>query len=221
MSDGIGERELHARWIGRQGYDDAHRRQIEIRDRVVKGDAGPTLLLLEHDPVITLGRRGECGDLVAPLEILEQRGIGIRSAERGGRATFHGPGQLVGYLIAPVRRLAPDVPTYVWRLEEALIRTVAGFGIRAGRDDRNRGVWVGDAKLASIGIAVHRGVCWHGFALNLDPDLSAFALIRPCGLDIAPTSMARLVFPAPAIVDVAHVVAREIAHLVDLTLVAG
>ena len=212
---------LDATWLGRQGYDDAHARQIEIRDRVANGEAGPTLLLLEHDPVITFGRRGECDDLLASRGRLEERGIAVRSAERGGRATYHGPGQLVGYLIAPVRRLAPDLPTYVGLIEEALIHTVAEFEIRAGRDERNRGVWVGEAKLAAVGIAVHRGVCWHGFALNVDPDLAAFSLIRPCGLDLAPTSMARLVCPVPAIDDVATVAARQIARVLDLTLLAG
>ena len=210
--------ELHATWMGRLSYDDAHASQVAIRDRVVAGVAGPTLLLLEHEPVITLGRRRESGDLLTPIELLEQRGIEVRLAERGGRATYHGPGQLVGYLIGPVRRLAPDLPTYVWRLEEALIRTTFAFGIKAGRDARNRGLWVGDAKVASIGIAVHRGVCWHGFALNVDPDLTAFTLIRPCGLDVAVTSMAEHVNPIPGVKNVAAVVTKAIAEVMDLTL---
>lgn len=215
----VGATTLHldAAWLGRQSYDDAHARQLAIRDQVVAGTVGPTLLLLEHEPVITLGRRRGSDDLLATFDVLEARGIAVREAERGGRATYHGPGQLVGYLIAPVRRLAADIPAYVWLLEEALIRSQSAYGIEARRDRRNRGVWVGDAKLGAIGIAVHRGVCWHGFALNVDPDLAAFTLIRPCGLDITVTSMARHASPVPHVPNVAAVVVRAIADLTGLT----
>jgi lipoate-protein ligase B len=151
-----------------------------------------------------------------PFDELAQRGIALREVERGGKATYHGPGQLVGYLVAPVRQLAPDLPTYVWRIEEALLRVVTGYDVRASRDPRNHGLWVGDAKLAFIGIAVHRGVAWHGFALNVEPDLSAFDLIRPCGLDVAVTALAAHVSPVPHVEAVAGEAARRVAEVFGL-----
>jgi len=157
---------------------------------VAAGERGPTLLLLEHEPVISVGRRGELDDLHVPAEEIERRSIAFRRAERGGRATYHGPGQLVGYPIGPLRSLAPDVCSYVCRLEDALLQTASSLGVDAARRDGQPGIWVGDAKLGSIGVAISRGICWHGFALNLDPELAAFDLIRPCGFDLPATSIA-------------------------------
>lgn len=204
---------MRAVWLGRASYDGAHALQIALRDGIVAEAASPTLLLLEHDPVITFGRRGEMGDLLAEPEALAARGIAVRFTERGGRATFHGPGQLVGYPVAPLRTLALDLPTYLWRLEETLIRAAASLGIAATRCPDLRGVWVGDAKLASLGIAVSRGVCWHGFALNVNPDLSAFDLIRPCGLQAQPTSLSRCSGRSPPVAAVAQLVAGEFGRV--------
>ena len=176
------------------------------------GQCDPTLLLLEHDPVITVGRRGDLGDVLVDAATLGARGIAFHQAERGGRATYHGPGQLVAYPIAPLRSMARDVTTYVRRIEEALIRTVARVGLMAEQRECQPGVWVGDAKLGSIGIAITRGVCWHGFALNVDPDLDAFRLIRPCGLEVEVTSIARCLGHAPPMHELAMMVAEELAR---------
>jgi lipoyl(octanoyl) transferase len=197
-------------WLGRKPYDEAHALQIELRDAVIAGAAHDSLLLLEHDPVITFGRRGPLDDLRVGADVLAERGIAVRATERGGRATYHGPGQLVGYLIAPLRSLAPDVTTYVCRVEEAMIRASAALGVEAFHHPEGRGVWTRDGKLGFVGIAVRRGVCWHGFALNVDPDLSAFDLIRPCGLDVPVTSLAYRVCPAPPMAKVAALVGKEI-----------
>jgi lipoyl(octanoyl) transferase len=209
---------LQASWLGRLHYDQAHALQLEIRDVVAAGVHLPTLLLLEHDPVVTVGRRGELDDLRASPAELERRGVAFRRTERGGRATYHGPGQLVGYPLMPLRALGLDVTSYVCRVEETLIATVASLGVTAERRDGQPGIWVGDEKLGSIGIAVSRGVAWHGFALNVDPDLAAFDVIRPCGLDLPVTSIARCRGFTPTVEQAAGVVADEFARVFGLEL---
>jgi lipoate-protein ligase B len=207
-----------ASWLGRMGYDAAHDLQLALRDEIAAGVRPPTLLLLEPDPVVTVGRRGELNDLLVSAEELESRGIAFRRTERGGRATYHGPGQLIGYPIVPLRLVAPDVGTYVCRIEEALMQSALELGVHSARREGQPGVWVGDAKLASIGIAVSRRVCWHGFALNIDPALAAFDAIRPCGFDLPVTSIARVAGRGPGIDAAAGLVARQFADVFDLEL---
>ena len=204
--------QLLAQWLGRQSYDAAHELQLDLHAQIAAGERPPTLLLLEHEPVITVGRRGEMNDLLVSQQELERRGIAFRRAERGGRATYHGPGQLVGYLIGPLRTLAPDVCAYVCRLEEALLGTATILGVDANRRDGQPGVWVGDAKLGSIGVAISHGVCWHGFALNLDPDPAGFEAIRPCGFDLPVTSIAACGGRLASAEEAARLVAEELAE---------
>jgi lipoate-protein ligase B len=138
------------------------------------GKVADTLILVEHEPVITLGRK------TSP-ENFKPQDVPVFQVERGGDATFHGPGQLVGY---PIIRLAtPNVQAFVRNLEEVLIRTTLPFGIESVRVEGHPGVWVGGKKVASIGVAVTNWVTYHGFALNVNTDLSYFHLIKPCGLD--------------------------------------
>lgn len=214
-------RRLRACWLGRVGYDAAHALQIEIRRRVAGGAAPSTLLLLEHEPVVTLGRREGSGDLLISDEAFEERGIALRRTERGGGPTYHGPGQLVAYPICPLRSVAPDVPTFVGGLEQAILDVVEGLGVRAHADPGRRGVWVGEAKLASIGIAISRGVCWHGFAINVDPDLAPFELIRPCGLEVEVTSLAQCVSAPPSVPELAEQIAQSFAKVFGLDLALG
>ncbi len=149
------------------------------------------LLLLEHPPVFTLGRRGGLDNLTVPESFLRQKQIEVVHIERGGDITYHGPGQLVGYPIIDLRRRRLSVVAYVGKLEEVMIRTAADFGVNAQVDDRNRGAWVGDRKLGSIGIAVRRGISFHGFALNVNTDLTPFGWVNPCGLQgVGITSLA-------------------------------
>lgn len=196
-------------WLGRCDYDEVHRLQIGLRDEIAAGPAPTTLLLLEHQPVITLGRKGDGGDLLATPEELAAQGIALRWTERGGGATYHGPGQLVGYLIGRARDLAPDLPTLVERIEAVMLEVCRRLGVPARRDPRQRGVWAGPAKLGFVGVAVSRGVCWHGFALNVDLDLEPFRLIRPCGLDDEITSIARCGGRAPSVAEVAQLAATQ------------
>jgi lipoate-protein ligase B len=149
-------------------------------------------LLLEHPSVFTLGRRGGRENLKVPEVFLEQSGIPIFHVERGGNITFHGPGQLVGYGIVDLHAAGISVIDYVTCLEEVMIRTAAHWGVRAERNPLNRGIWVGTNKLGSIGIAVRRGVTFHGFAFNVNLSLEPFSWINPCGLKgIGVTSLAR------------------------------
>ncbi len=151
------------------------------------GEEGDMLLLLEHPPVFTLGRGGKAQHLLRP------RQVPVYRVGRGGDVTFHGPGQLVGYPIIALTGHRRDVHAYLRALETVLIMTLRLYGLEACRRDGLTGVWVGEEKIASIGVGVRRWVTYHGFALNVDPDLSYFADIVPCGLaGIRMTSMARL-----------------------------
>ncbi|MEW6672939.1 MAG: lipoyl(octanoyl) transferase LipB [Thermodesulfobacteriota bacterium] len=158
------------------------------KDRRVAAD---TVLIVEHHPVFTFGRRGGIENLTIPQTFLEKSGIGLFQVERGGSITFHGPGQLVVYPILDLQSAGLRVTDYVNRLEEIMLRTAADWGIAARRRSLNRGIWVGLKKMGSIGIAVRRGIAFHGSALNVDLPLDPFTWIHPCGLKgIQATSMA-------------------------------
>ncbi|MEP7382299.1 MAG: lipoyl(octanoyl) transferase LipB [Gemmatimonadota bacterium] len=148
------------------------------------------LLLVEHPPVITMGRSSKGGHLVASPSLLAARGVEYLEVDRGGDVTFHGPGQLVGYPIIDLKRHKQDLHWYLRQVEEALIRAIAPFGIDGIRNPGYTGVWVNDRKLASIGVHARDWVTWHGFALNVTTDLSWFDLIVPCGIaGVTMTSM--------------------------------
>lgn len=150
-----------------------------------------TVLFLEHEPVFTLGRRGGRDHLRVTTRFLEGAGVPLVHVERGGDVTYHGPGQLVVYPIVHLSSARLEVVTFVERLEEVMIRTARDAGVEAVRSPRNRGVWAGWRKLGSVGIAVRRGVSFHGLALNVNPDLTPFEWIHPCGLQgVAMTSLA-------------------------------
>jgi lipoate-protein ligase B len=148
------------------------------------------VLILEHPPVFTLGRRGGLENLMVSRTVIEKSGIHVIQVERGGNITFHGPGQLVVYPIISLKGARLKLVDYVSLLEEVMIRTAAEWGVHAERNPINRGVWVGSRKLGSIGIAVRKGICFHGLAFNANLSLRPFAWIQPCGLqDISMTSL--------------------------------
>jgi lipoate-protein ligase B len=148
------------------------------------------VLFLEHPPVFTLGRRGGRENLLVPESFLERSGIPVVHVERGGDITYHGPGQLVVYPILDLRGAGLGVTEYVEGLEEIMIGAASDFGVRASRDSRNRGVWVGNRKLGSIGIAIRHGIAFHGFAFNVKLSLEPFGWINPCGLqEVGMTSL--------------------------------
>lgn len=153
---------------------------VEARkNRAIDSDI---VLLLEHPPVFTLGRRGGLENLVVPREFLDKSGVRVIQVERGGNITYHGPGQLVAYPIIDLKDARLKVIEYVESLEEIMIRTAFDWGVQAQRNPLNRGIWVGNNKLGSVGIAVRRGITFHGFALNVNLSLEPFGWVNPCGL---------------------------------------
>lgn len=149
------------------------------------------VILLEHPPVFTLGRRGGRENLVVPEAFLRARGIEIVPVERGGDITYHGPGQLVVYLVVDLKQGRWSVVDFVGGLESAMVGVAAQWGIAATGNDEFRGAWIGDRKLGSVGITVRRGITFHGLALNVNTDMEPFAWINPCGIQgCAMTSLA-------------------------------
>lgn len=197
-------------YAGLVGYAEA----ADLQDRWARllkdGGTEERLLLIEHPPVITLGRNARREDVLHDEETLRSLGVSVEETNRGGQVTYHGPGQLVGY---PILNLSPDrrdVARYLRDLEEVLIRTLARFGLPAGRVPGLTGVWAGREKIASIGVHLSRWVTTHGFALNVNTDLSRFGLIVPCGLrGGAVTSMRRLLGRALPLEDVASALVPE------------
>ena len=189
--------------LGLLDYQAAYDLQRRLHAQVVAGELPDLLLLLEHPHVYTLGRRGQQSHILASDEALTQLGVETHFTDRGGETTYHGPGQLVGYPIVNLRRWGGGVRKYVETLEQVLIGTLSEFGITAHSEGKPTGVWVGDAKIAAIGVRVSRSVTMHGFALNVCPDLSFFDHIVPCGMPGARvTSMAQELGQEIAVSDV-------------------
>ncbi len=148
------------------------------------------ILILEHFPVFTLGKRGGRENIIVSEELLKSRGIPIVQTERGGNITFHGPGQLILYPIVDLERVKKGVADFVYELEGIMIQTAAHFGVKSERNEKNHGVWVKNAKIGSIGLSIKKGVSFHGLAFNVDMDLEPFSWINPCGMsDISMTSL--------------------------------
>lgn len=179
--------------LGLRDYPAVHALQVAlVASRRMGTLANDVFLCVEHPPVFTLGRRGNREHLGVGESFLRERHIAVVPIERGGEITYHGPGQLVLYPIFDLRQARLSVSDYVHLLEELMLRLASDFGVQAGRDARNRGIWVGNNKLGSIGIAIRHGIAFHGMALNVDLDLEPFAWINPCGLrDIGMTSLIR------------------------------
>ncbi|MFY9552317.1 MAG: lipoyl(octanoyl) transferase LipB [Thermoanaerobaculia bacterium] len=218
-------RAVRVQWLGRVGYDAALTLQAEAAARATRGEE-ETLLLLEHEPVVTLGRNAEAADVLLPSERLAELGIAVRESNRGGKVTYHGPGQLVGY---PIVNLAPDrkdVKRYVTDLEEVLISTLSDFGIQAERSPRKErvtSVWVGNDKIAAIGIHLSRWVTTHGFALNVTEEpLPHFAGIVPCGItDGGVTTMERVLGRRVAVDAVARALLPHFARAFGREIIAA
>jgi lipoyl(octanoyl) transferase len=185
-------RTLEVRELGVLPYGDALGIQRALADDRIAGRIPDTLLLLEHPPVVTLGRGTRPGSLPIDPETLRRRGIEVFEIERGGDVTYHGPGQLVGYPILDLQQHKPDLHWYLRQLETSLIAALDTLGIDAEQRPGLTGVWTAGRKIASIGIHVRQWVTWHGFALNVTTDLSPFSLIVPCGIpDVVMTSVAK------------------------------
>ncbi len=184
MTETPGVRELWVTRLGRMGYAEALELQRQVaRDRISGAIPQDVLLLVEHPPVVTLGRSTKQKNMISSPAFLASKGVELFEVERGGDVTFHGPGQLVGYPIIDLKRHRLDLHWYLRQVEEALIRTLAHYDIPGERNTGFTGVWTKGRKIASIGVHARDWVTWHGFALNVTTDLSYFDFIVPCGID--------------------------------------
>ena len=202
-------------------YVEAWALQKQLQEERIAERQGDVLVLLEHSPIYTMGRgtqptHWDCGE-----EVLRRTGAGLQAVDRGGSITYHGPGQVVGYPILKLSQYCSGPKQYVRMLEEILLHTLARWGIEGHRLEKKPGVWVrwnhADAKIAAIGVRINRGVTIHGFALNVDLDLSPFSHIMPCGLaQCHVTSMAEIRQSAVAPAMVAQQVAQEFARTFNI-----
>ncbi len=218
----MAERELWTVPLGQMDYVEALELQRSLaRDRISGAIPQDILLLVEHPPVVTLGRATKEKHLVGSPEFLQSKGVEVFEVERGGDVTFHGPGQLVGYPIIDLKRHRQDLHWYLRKIEEALINTLADYGIPGERNTAYTGVWTRGKKIASIGVHARDWVTWHGFALNVTTDLSYFELIVPCGIEgVVMTSIAReLGLEEISMQDVRDRVTAKFAEAFDLTAV--
>ncbi len=183
-------------------YGEAYAIQIAKRDAVQSGTGPNTLLLLEHTPTFTLGRNSDESHLLRNREQLAGLGIEVCEVDRGGDVTYHGPGQLVAYPILDLNHWKKSLSRYLRKLEQVLIDLLTDYGIESGRIEGYTGVWVDGAKIAAIGVGVHRWVTYHGIALNVDPNMEHWGLIVPCGIPDKPvTSFRQLLGEPPELAD--------------------
>jgi lipoyl(octanoyl) transferase len=213
-------RPCHLRELGRIEYGTAFTLQKQLEGERKQGLIPDQLLLLEHPHVITLGRNGHMENLLAGNEVLSRAGISFYPTDRGGDITYHGPGQLVGYPILDLREWKRDVGAYVRGIEQVIIDTLADFGIVAGRIPKLTGVWVGERKIAAIGVHISRWVTSHGFALNVHTDLSYFQYIVPCGLTKPVTSIAQLGVKTD-LSTVSQILAAHFGRVFDCEMLSG
>ena len=195
--------------------------QQQARQRVAAAEFDGALILLEHQPVITAGRSGGRENLRASVAGLQSAGVAFVETDRGGNITCHNPGQLVGYPVLNLSRWQEDVHWYVEQLEEVLIRTAAHYGVVAGRKARYTGVWAGNRKLAAIGVSVRRWITGHGFALNVNNDLSLFQQIVPCGIAEFGVTSLRAAGVDVSVAEVAAQIQTEFTALFEAELRVG
>jgi lipoate-protein ligase B len=176
--------------LSRRDYKEVWDMQKAIHGKRVAGDIPDTMFLVEHDHVITMGKSGKDKNVLVPMRLLKDKGVAYYEIERGGDVTYHGPGQLVGYPIFNIKEHLIGIKPFIQKLETAIIRVLARFDIDGHVREKMIGVWTPQGKICSIGVAVKRWVSFHGFALNVNTDLTYFNLINPCGMhDVNMTSM--------------------------------
>ncbi len=202
--------------VGTIDYAEAHRLQKELQRKRVGGEIGDIVLLLEHPPVLTMGRSAKGKHVLATPELLEARGVQVHEVGRGGDVTYHGPGQLVAYPIIDLKPDRKDVRKYVASLEETMIRTCADFGLAAGRVEGLNGAWIGERKVGAVGVRISRWVTMHGLALNVNSELRQFEMIVPCGIqDKGVTSISAELGHTVHVADAFEPIAQHFADLYD------
>jgi lipoyl(octanoyl) transferase len=210
------QRVCEARWLGLVGYKDGLRLQEQAVERLRSAEGQEQLFLLEHPHVFTLGRGADSRNILAGADLLSKNSIEVHETGRGGDVTYHGPGQIVGYPIISLKPDRCDVHRYVRDVEEVLVRTVADFGVAGNRIAGLTGVWVGEEKIGAIGVRIARWITSHGFALNVNTDLSYFSLIVPCGIpDKGVTSLSRLLGREVDLLEVARSLATHFGEVFE------
>ncbi|MBV8085267.1 MAG: lipoyl(octanoyl) transferase LipB [Chloroflexi bacterium] len=210
------------RRLGLVDYAEAWDLQARLARQRAREDIPDQLLLLEHPHVFTLGRRGRTENILSSDDEIVAAGAQLIQTDRGGDVTYHGPGQLVGYPILFLGEDQRDVPRYVRRLEEAVIRTLADFGISARREPEFPGVWFGEEKICAVGVKIAEWVTLHGFALNVTTDMTYFRHIVPCGIvGKGVTSMGRLLHEPPRMAAVMDAFERRFADVFERELVSS
>ncbi len=208
--------------LGRVEYAEAHALQERLQRARIRGAIGDVLLLLEHPPVITLGRGAKAANILVPTQLLEARGFTVHEIGRGGDVTYHGPGQLVGYPILDLSPDRKDVRRYVGDLEELMIRLAGTYGLTGRRIEKLNGAWIEDRKIGAVGVRISRWVTMHGFAFNVTTDLSHFGVIVPCGItDKAVTSLANELGREVAMDEAISKLEQHFADVFDAELIAS
>jgi lipoate-protein ligase B len=203
--------------LGQRSYSDTYEVQMELVENRINGKINDTLIFVEHPPVITIGRGGTHGNLLLSAENLKEKNVELFETNRGGDITYHGPGQLVGYPIFDLTGYGKDLHLAVRNYEEVIIRTLAHYNLKTGRIDGLTGVWSGNKKIAAIGVGVRKWVTFHGFALNVNDDLTPFSYIVPCGItDKGITSMKVLLGREVEMAEVKAIVAASFAEVFNL-----
>lgn len=204
--------------IGRVSYTNALNLQLDLHSKCASGELPGVLLLLEHEPVLTMGVKTGKDNILVSRDALSREGVELVETDRGGDVTYHGPGQLVGYPIFPLRKMGLDLHSYLRALEQSIIEALAEFGL-TGERNGPAGVWVGEKKICSIGVAVRKWVTYHGFALNVAPNMRHFSLINPCGLGSDQiTCMRDILGATPEMEEVRAACARGIRRCFDIDL---
>lgn len=205
--------------LGVVDYGRAFQLQNSLVASRVAGNVTDLILLLQHPPALTIGVSGSEKDIIVPRDLLDREGIRVFSTDRGGNITYHGPGQLVGYIIADLKAKGMGIHQYVHDVEEVVIRTLETYGISAGREPKYPGVWVGSNKICALGIRVSHWVTKHGFALNVNTDLRHFGYITPCGItDRGVTSMGKLLGREVDLADVAEIVLAQCGEVFGMDI---
>jgi lipoyl(octanoyl) transferase len=211
-------KELDCRWLGRVPYEEALAKQLEIHRQVVKGKLPHTLLLLEHPPVYTLGKRGGTEFLLRSKEELSLAGAEVVSTDRGGLVTFHGPGQLVGYPILHLPSLRLSLTEYISALLDSLVTALGQLGLAASASMERPGIWLDERKIGAVGVRLKERVTYHGFALNVSTDLAWFDNIVACGLrDVQTTSLAQEMGSPPTLEQLGRLIGGALGERLGLS----
>ncbi len=214
------ERVTNVYRLGLVEYGTAYELQRSIHDRRLRNEEPDALLLLEHTPTFTIGKSGKADNILVSRDALEALGISLFFIERGGDATYHGPGQIVGYPIMDLRNRGKDIRRFVYDLEEVLLRTLRDFSVDGERDSTHPGVWVNHEEVAAIGLSVRKWVSMHGFALNVNTRMEHFSLINPCGFtDRKAASISQLLSKDVPLEQVMEKLLAHFSHVFETRLV--